>query len=483
MKKGAIKIRVTIRMNEIDIAVRRVQRSIMKAIVLQWTVVLLTIWFFVWGISVLILRIALGIDGYLLYGAIGIPVILIVSCFLARRKLPTSEQIRAKLDAMNSDGGILMIDAEEDFKEWSGEVVVSNLPIASWHNNRVAVAFAAACFFVLVAFFMPQPKLPVFKSKTLAIDELIESLQAKVELINQEEIIDDERTADINENLEKIAEDAEDGDPMKTWEALDHIADSLKSISNDASEDIMKMLFDATAMDALAESLQKAIDEQGLSAEINKAIEEMAALMANKELLNALDGMISAELAEALQKLELSPEQLKELAKALKECKGESLDKMCKLCDASMVDPDMLKKCKGVANDKDSALMAFLDENASDVSSLLAACMMPGNGGVSRGRGDAPLTWKDGCDENGVGFKEEVIQPFAPGGLENSKLVGISKGAPTANDTPVTVTGGELENAAIGGGGAHKQRVLPQHKHVVMKYFDRGDEDNAETGK
>jgi phage tail tape-measure protein len=240
----------------------------------------------------------------------------------------------------------------------------------------------------------------------------------------------------------------------------------------------MQTVADTAAMDTLANSMQESLTKNGASPELNKAMQEMAALLETKNLLNQMEGSIPPELAQALQNAELTPEQLKQLSESLKKCQCKSIDKMAKLCKSSMIDPSMLSKCKSCASDSEQALKDFKDGECKDGEcAALAAmvCNIPGRGGTNRGRGDAPLTWTDGTDENGAGFKEEVIEPDAIAGIDKSRMVGISRGAPKVDDRPTAAEGGALTGTAAGGGEAHKQRVLPQHKQAVMRYFHRGE--------
>ncbi len=458
-------------------AVTRVQRSIARAIAVRWFVTLATVWLFLWGILVLIMRMVLGIETpTMLSGVAGIPLALMIAYIPARRRTPNADQIRAKLDALNLDGGILMASAETDLPEWSDEIILSKMPSARWHDSRATAAFITSCIFAATCFLIPQPQSPLLHNKTLAINELIDELQAQVELIKEEDIIVEERADILEENLERIAAEATEDDPMKTWEALDHVADSIEALSAKATEELMNLVEDATTMEALAEALSEALSEQGISDDLAMAMQELSAMLKAKELINKLDGMLPPELAEALSKQMLTPEQLKQLSECLRQCKEGALDKICKMCNASLVDADTLKQCQNIADDCEAALLAFMDENDSDAECLVclaAMCTKPGNGGISRGRGDAPLTWTDGSDESGAGFIEQTLQPSALGGLDKSRLAGVSRGAPEENKETVEISGGALAETTARGGGAHKQRVLPQHKQAVMRYFHR----------
>jgi len=456
---------------------RKVQRSIISAMMIRRFVTILSGWLFIWGTITLILRITTDIDStILLSGAAGIPLALFAAYIIARRNIPGTDRIRAKIDAINRDGGMLMASAEADMPEWAEQIIIDCLPAAHWQDRRYTVAFVAGCLFAAAAFIIPIPQSVLIGSNSLDVNELVEELQAKVDLIEEEELIDEERADELQENLNKISDEAAGDDPVKTWEALDHIDDTLQDIAAEAAEELQKTVSDTAAMDALANAMQESLTKNGASPELNTAMQEMAALLEAKNLLNKMEGAIPSDLAQALKDAKLTPEQLKKLSEALKKCQCQSIDKMAKLCKASMIDPNMLSKCKSCACDSEQALKDFMDSECKDGKCMALAtmvCNMPGNGGISRGRGDAPMTWTDGTDENGAGFKEETIEPDAIAGIDKSRMVGISKGAPQVNDKPTITEGGALTGAAAGGGNAHKQRVLPQHKQAVMRYFHR----------
>lgn len=99
-----------------------------------------------------------------------------------------------------------------------------------------------------------------------------------------------------------------------------------------------------------------------------------------------------------------------------------------------------------------------------------------GQGGVDRGRGDAPMTWTDGTEEDGAKFKEQVLP--VGGDLTTAQLVGVSRAAPneTPDDGAGVSTGGALTSARAGAGAAHVSVLLPEHRRVVERYFKRTGE-------
>jgi hypothetical protein len=465
-------------MNKPEIATKKVMRSITFAIILRNIVPLLAGWLFIWGTAILILRaISNPSPQILLYGVAGLPATLLAAAIQARRQIPSNNAIRAKLDSINHDGGMLITTAEADLSGWIEKIIITHMPTAHWRNPQALTALTAAIIFLGAACLTPIPHHTTINSDSSSINGLINNLQAQIELLDNEELIDSERSDSLHESIDKISEQANAAAPMKTWEAIDNVANSIDNLAQEAADNLTKTAENAAAMQSAAKSLQQSLSANGPSPELSSAMQELSALLKSKNILNAIQGNIPHDLAEALKNTkQLSPEQLKKLAEALKQCQNASTCKINKLCKASLIDPEKLAKCKSGCKNCDAALAAFLTEcqSNSDCQALIAvAC--PGKGAANRGRGDAAMTWTDGTDENNTAFKDQLIQPSSIGGLDKTRLTGISKDAPQAADTPIAPTGGSLAGSIAGGGGTHKQQILPQHKQTVRRYFHRED--------
>ena len=96
----------------------------------------------------------------------------------------------------------------------------------------------------------------------------------------------------------------------------------------------------------------------------------------------------------------------------------------------------------------------------------------PGAGGISRGRGDAPMTWQDQTQTGGEKFKPVVIPP---GGMDpsESQVTGISKTDPSSQEPGGPSESGALTNSKAGGGSGVTRRLLPKHRQAVSRYFER----------
>ena len=67
---------------------------------------------------------------------------------------------------------------------------------------------------------------------------------------------------------------------------------------------------------------------------------------------------------------------------------------------------------------------------------LAALCNTPGSGVISRGRGDAPLTWTDPSSREGAAFKDEALNPSHLPAADQARMEGLSAAAPEVADTP-----------------------------------------------
>jgi DNA-binding transcriptional ArsR family regulator len=225
-----------------------------------------------------------------------------------------------------------------------------------------------------------------------------------------------------------------------------------------------------------AEALSKALADDGNALDsklMTEAMKELSDMTQSATGMNELaESGLSQQTLDALKAGSLSKEQLKQLAAALGKSKGKLSDRLAKLRDAGLIDLKTLKKCENAGKCDSAGLAEFLAENAGDMSVADLMAVWPGNGGVDRGRGDAPMTWSDGTSERGAKFKEQVLSPSVLAGLKDSQLVGRSLGAPSVEKSGAARSGA-LSGASSGGGSAYTQSVLPRHKGAVKRYFER----------
>ena len=91
----------------------------------------------------------------------------------------------------------------------------------------------------------------------------VEKLAEKVELLKEEKILPPERAKSLEMALEQLEHEASGSDPAKTWEAMDHLEQSIAQASAEAAEEAARNAEKAARAEELATALDKSRDEMG----------------------------------------------------------------------------------------------------------------------------------------------------------------------------------------------------------------------------
>ena len=498
-------------MGSFDNDIQLFRSRIFRVLSLRYMLMGLTGWAVAWGTASLALR-AWGWASptELLWGLVGIPPCLIAAALIASRSMPPDQQIAAALDSNSTAGGLMMAGLETDIGQWHSTVSANENLRCRWKGRNWCLALVGAGTFAAAMLLLPNRILATSTPHVLDVNREVERLATQIETLKRERIIPPDQAKTLQEKLDRLRGEASGEDPVKTWESLDHIEKIVRNTAGEASEKLAAQKDKLASAQALAEALAKAskgqTDNKTL-AEAMKALAEMARKAGAenqavrdqiKESLSKAcrDGQLSQEqlkeLTDALNgdspgdpnagDCELSQEQLEELSKALAEG-GEGLSQTLKeLAEAGMIEnmPREGPPCQG--GEGQGELVDFLKENQGEgsIEELVEAwrSAMPGRGAVTRGRGDANMTWSKGTDAKGAKFKPQVLSPAAAATLKESKLTGVSLGKPNEATKRGDDGSGALSGAAAGGGSAHTHVILPRHRGTVRRYFDRGNKKN-----
>jgi hypothetical protein len=93
----------------------------------------------------------------------------------------------------------------------------------------------------------------------------------------------------------------------------------------------------------------------------------------------------------------------------------------------------------------------------------------PGRGGVTRGRGDAEMTWGEESQGQLDQFEAKVLDPAHSLDVENSAVLGVGAAAPTVE--PVAEGAGNADVAVSTGKSAWRRRLAPHHRDAVKGFF------------
>ena len=463
-----------------DNAVNRLRLKVAFLLVVRNVLHFLTVLAFLFGLVIVIVRVSISIPRLdLLWGLLCILPLFIFAVYKGVHQTPSRGQFCALFDARNNSGGLFMADEEFNLGAWHRVLGSVSQPGLKWHGGRSVGLFLLALMFVLVSFLLPQRYVNISSARTLDISEDIEELHLKIETLKQENIITEQVADEFVQQLEQLESSSSVYEPARTWEAVDHLEQSLEKTAQEFASSVLRQTEAVTQTQTLTEGLYKdgaALDENLCT----EAMSELSAMIqSHTENNKMLKDALSSELMKACDAGTFSDEQLKELLEALKNNKAALSGCLGRLCQAGLIDKKLLKLCEKLGACDSSALIAFLNENAGKMGcsgALSLYCRNPGQGGINRGRGDAPLTWMEPSSKEGISFKEEVLPPASLNALKDSQRLGISLGAPEIETESGSHISGALDAAKGGEGQTTTQTVLPRHRSAVKRYFERESE-------
>jgi hypothetical protein len=433
---------------------------------LRWSAVGL----FAWGIACLIARVVAHWPARpLLWGATGLLGVLAAAGWQAWRRRPNSAALRAWLDQQNQCGGLLMAATESALGAW--EVPDIKAPPLRWRNRAAWGRCALAAGFVAASLLLPVQRPGATAARALDISREAEQLKADLTALQEAGALAPEKSQTLEQQLSQIQQEATGTDPAKTWEALDQLHDALGQTARDAAQhgaQQQQALDQAAALNDALQSGANQLNEQTLT----EAMQTLASL--TQQALQEQAQALPRELQQALQDGKLNASQLQQLGQALQQNQGRLNQQLGKLNQSDLIKPGELKQGVTAGKRDNSGLAKHLAENAQKqpLRKTLGEWMEnPGKGGVTRGRGDAELSFGEMTREEGAKFKEKTLPPAAVSELQNSQLVGLSAAAPAVQTS--VAAHGALNQTAAGGGSAYTQTVLPRHKGAVKRYFER----------
>ncbi len=442
----------------------RLKFRIFMVLWLQQGMRLITISGFALGSLALVLRFAEAPAFALvvcLVFAILLPILL--AFFKARSLTPATSSILAWQDRNGENGGLLMASQERDVGAWRFQETEAPMARVSFQAVPLMAQTLTAMAFALACILFPKEWIAPVKPLPMNIEAQAAQLEATIEALESLDVVSEEETSIFRESLSAIEEHVGSDSASQTWEALDHLEAELGKEAMEGAEDLADAAQSSEAMRELARMLDKqaaAMDPQSLDqamTELRELMEKLA--VENEALKKAMAAMKTGEVMT-----------LEELAKAMdmtSEALRKRLQQMKQGRLISREDWERLQKEGGQSGDGD--LMAFLEGEQAKGGQCQGLMDMAGEAGLSRGRGDAEMTWNDGADEANTAFKAEMLPPGALSSLEDSVGIGVGVSAPEA--VPGSASYNGLSGAEAGGAGANTHQLLPKHRSAVGRYF------------
>ncbi len=390
----------------------------------------------------------------------------------AMRRTPALPACLAALDAAARAGGLVMSASLPGAAAWRPPA--PPLPRVVWREPRLAGGLALALTFVLLTALLPQRFFVGAAAPTVPpVAALVERTAARIADIEEEQLLPAQAVAALSNQVALAAASGDASDPARTLEALDHVAEELARAAEEQAAALAAEQETLQAALALAEQLASRLDEAPLDGALGAAAAEaLARFLSQAPLTPALASNL---LTTARLPPGLTPAALRDLAGMLRDAGALNEARLVRLADLELVKASACRggSCTNAA-DCASALARLLDgegKAAEAAAALAALCAGPGAGGISRGRGDAPLTWTDPATREHVAFKDEAVASGRHPAADTARLAGLSAAAPEVPAAPTAVNPGALGPAAAPRGAVPQAPLLPRHREAVARFF------------
>ncbi len=435
----------------------------------------LAVYCFVFGGAVLVVKILFpGLwPQVLLLGAAVIP-LAIAAWWMTPRSGQGREATVAWLDRRIHAGGLLMALNEIPDPAWSSRLPGSEQawnetlprirPVRFFQSLVLPVLFAIGACFV-----------PLREARTESILEntvgrqASEQLQELLTQLDEASILEEEEKQELQEEIEKLAEESKKT-PLthEKWETVDALRQKMLYRLDTKSMAVDKARSAVAGLMKPADGGDQILNEQRsgqLTDDLQSALQELAKsgelANASPDLRDALEKMMQngqltlpQESAARQKALENLQQFLDQESQKLSELRSESQNGLCQHCGSPLHNGECVNSnCPG-------------NQHGGQQSSE-----RPGKGGVTRGRGDAPMSWGDESDETTAKFKEVVLPP---GAFDQPKdeVYGTTKSTPEAD--PAATAGRNTARTvdAASGSETWTRKIRPRHRNVVRRYFD-----------
>lgn len=386
--------------------------------------------------------------------------------WLAGRRLCGRWESVARLDSALEAGGLLMMLSELPDDEWA-----KALPQVDriWHEalprlrpRRFVRYLGLPLLFAAGACFVPLREGTSAILRNTVGQQAAQELESLLSSIEKEDILDEEEKKELREEIEKIAEETRET-PLthEKWEAVDALRERMQ-VRLESAAMIALQAGEAAALLSASErgpelSLERVEQlEAGLGQALQKLIKKGAFAGAPQDLQEQLARLLKNGKLQLPEAAADRQELLDELKDFLDE-ESRRLEELREKCAACRGQCDADGECEG--------LEALGESNSQ----------RPGRGGVTRGRGDAELTWGDEADKQGTKFKEVVL----PKGLldrPKDEIIAIQRVAPNEEAAATAPRSGRRDDESAAGQATWNRRLSPRHRNAVRKYFDTAKE-------
>lgn len=396
----------------------------------------------------------------------------------ARRKFFSADDALVRIES-NAKLNNRLTSAKAGVGAWPDYTAQADAGLR-WNFKRILVPLAGSALCLVASLLIPVKLTAAAATRDMQEPTSWTQVQQWVDELKQNEVVQPKDLETIEEQLNALRKE-----PKEKWyghnslEAGDQLRDQTQqgikeldrnlALADSVLSQAMKAMEQSSADGSSAQDGQNANNTDGKQGnepgqkngkeggDQQAGLDQQQQEALSKAWQKALEGLKSGSLkpdAKTMSELsKIDPSKLKMVdAKTLKECKGK-LAKDGKACGS----------CLG-KGDGDSELMALVESMTAGNSDK------PGQGGISRGRGDAPLTFNK--DETTAKLSgEEAISNDDMRNASIGETIGVVDTKHQVDPSQYKAqTGG---NAAAGGAGeaVWKTETLPDDQAALERYF------------
>jgi len=326
-----------------------------------------------------------------------------------------------------------------------------------WNHQWLWVPPLAALALLAAAFLIPFNNEANADTRGISEPPAWTQMEAMLQQLEEEEVVEQSSLEKLQERIDELRTQ-----PVDEWyshssmEASDHARADLENAIQNIATNLDKS---GRTLEALENHSDKIGDRamERLLDDFAKGLQGLQAedLKLNKELMKSLK--------------EIDPSKLKTLSKAQLSKLREQMEKKSGSCKSCLGNGKNGTPSNGWGEMGDEELLALINGKPGSGTKIGP---MPGNGGIGRGPGTAPITLSKNETQLGTNNLEGVSSDDFSRALP-ADLIGLSEGE---HDLDKTSAGpqdaGEVGATGQGGEAVWKDSLLPSEKNILKRYFE-----------
>ncbi len=397
------------------------------------------------------------------------------------RQTMSENNVAAWLDYKSSGGGMLMTIEESERLDPSWDANLKKLRLAKIDLRITRLVLPLLFSILLLGLAISIPVVDISRKNALPtkLDISMQLGKIKEDLCALEDkgLLSEQRGDEILEEIKRLEETCSALKPAKTFEHIDAIEATLRESAENGFANFAKSIKLATEFEFAVSLLKSGPNEEG-EKRIRECAEKIQKIFENNPELQSMlikGGLLSEQAIKdfmdmkfpcdsaSLEKIALSMKSLKESScKAAKEiCDSGLCSKSAQELESYLQNADI----KPLASSENADMKMLSPEQEKQLYGTV------GEGGISRGPGDAPIFFGSESPEIAAGTKYKIeSEKINPSIGEN---VGVSFSAPEATEHSIKVNSLNAEYSHEKGGSDRTQNLSPSEKAAVIKFFKK----------